>query len=337
MSQDNKSLVAQMEPLNEYFGIAKASEKDSAKALERTLKSASALVKVREFFHSKEVYQQLLQPLAGTQLGFLTDKPNYSQPIISECATEAFLNGLFLTGNEFNIIAGKMYPAQVGKFRLITEVKGLSEFRFEINITKDSSVVECEASWLMGGKKEALKTTIHIKQNSASTVDNNYGKAKSKLFTRVLERIAGICMPEADDLNYGGSPKTVETGKDIPAEEAFSPTESIEHKEAQEEAQELTPLKDAMDKLSGLYYLGFDTGEHNEDIKRANQDGNFKEAFKIIETILIGMSAIEFDFTLAKAVIILKAKKLNEDDAMEEIRAANSTQELDRIQKIFGF
>lgn len=335
MSEDNQLLVAQMEPLNEYFGIAKASEKDSAKALERTLKSASALVKVREFFHSQQVYEKLLWPLAGTQLGFLTDK-QYSQSVISECATEAFLNGLFLTGNEFNIIAGKMYPAQVGKFRLITEVKGLSEFRFEINFTKDSSVVECAASWLMGDKKEDLKTTIHIKQNSASTVDNNYGKAKSKLFTRVLERIAGICMPEADDLSYGGSPKTGEVGKEISVAEAFSTMKSIEHKEAQDAPEELIPLEDATNKLVGLHYLGFNTSDHTEDIKRAKTEGDHESLYGIIDAILDGMPKPEFDFTLAKAVVMTKAKELNQKPAMEEIKAANSEQDLEGIRKRLG-
>ena len=51
--------------------------------------------------------------LAGTPLGFLTDrdgeKTKYPKEVIRDCAIEAILRGARLTGNEFNIIAGKCY------------------------------------------------------------------------------------------------------------------------------------------------------------------------------------------------------------------------------------
>jgi len=58
-----------------------------------------------------------VKELAGTSLGFLTDrKPNEQYPIdvIRECVVEAMIRGVGVVGNQFNIIAGRFYMARNG-------------------------------------------------------------------------------------------------------------------------------------------------------------------------------------------------------------------------------
>lgn len=58
-----------------------------------------------------------VKELAGTSLGFLTDKkPNeqYSTDVIRECVVEAMIRGVGVVGNQFNIIAGRFYMARNG-------------------------------------------------------------------------------------------------------------------------------------------------------------------------------------------------------------------------------
>lgn len=58
-----------------------------------------------------------VKELAGTSLGFLTDKPQdkqYSIDVIRECVVEAMIRGVGVVGNQFNIIAGRFYMARNG-------------------------------------------------------------------------------------------------------------------------------------------------------------------------------------------------------------------------------
>jgi hypothetical protein len=58
-----------------------------------------------------------VKELAGTSLGFLTDKQGdkqYDVATIRECVVEAMIRGVGVVGNQFNIIAGRFYMARNG-------------------------------------------------------------------------------------------------------------------------------------------------------------------------------------------------------------------------------
>lgn len=58
-----------------------------------------------------------VKELAGTSLGFLTDRTpdkQYSIDVIRECVVEAMIRGVGVVGNQFNIIAGRFYMARNG-------------------------------------------------------------------------------------------------------------------------------------------------------------------------------------------------------------------------------
>lgn len=58
-----------------------------------------------------------VKELAGTSLGFMTDKQGdkqYDVATIRECVVEAMIRGVGVVGNQFNIIAGRFYMARNG-------------------------------------------------------------------------------------------------------------------------------------------------------------------------------------------------------------------------------
>lgn len=73
-----------------------------------------------------EVMNKVFMPLMNTKVGFLTDRngrprsggrpalPVYSVPVVRDAIIDAVSIGLLPTGNQFNIIAERMYPTKEG-------------------------------------------------------------------------------------------------------------------------------------------------------------------------------------------------------------------------------
>lgn len=206
---------------------------------------ASGIKAMREIFLQNQDIKSNIEAMANTPLGFMTDrspevirtskKANPPKPYtyneIAECCIEAMLQGYRITGNEFNIISSRFYPAKNGKYRKIIENESISNFFFtttspafttepRVNYGKTDQVsvakVQCFASWVQNGVKVKIgydedKLVFKIKVNAFMGDDGIIGKALSKLFSRVLMRIEGRILPEATDID-----------EDHPAEEAKS-------------------------------------------------------------------------------------------------------------------
>ena len=194
-----------------------------------SLKIAKAIGGLRKIFDGKEI-TELVNSMKDTRVGFLTDranspdKPPYDYPIVKEACIEALINGYRLTGNEFNIIAERMYAAKDGKHRRIIEHPAITDFkftctppvydvetRFEYGKPKQVQFakVKCFASWKNDGNlctmgtqdKEAGKedtAVFKIKVNNRMGDDAIVGKAHSKIFSKVLSRIEGRVTADSD-------------------------------------------------------------------------------------------------------------------------------------------
>lgn len=207
------------------------------------LQIGDGIVAIRNILDRSDI-KNMIQAMQNTALGFLTDRPPaaveaskddrnkktivaYTWVEIRDCIAEALLKGYRCAGNEFNIIAGRFYATQVGKFRHINEWPGISNFTFsnstpnyttEIRKSygKDKEVsfadIEVMATWIKDGKKHTLgriqadpsthtdRQVFRIKAHGGDD-DAVVGKALSKLFTRVLMRISGQIIPESDDIS----------------------------------------------------------------------------------------------------------------------------------------
>ena len=115
---------------------------------------------------------RLLRGLAGTSLGFLTDKHHmeYSDDVLADCATEAVLRGFSLTGNEWNVIKGRPYFTKAGLQRKVREYPGINGTYDEtlalpeILFTKEGkvrgAVITCSATWELKSAKGSLTKTL---------------------------------------------------------------------------------------------------------------------------------------------------------------------------------
>jgi hypothetical protein len=169
--------------------------------------------------------------LMNTPLGFRTDKdPSrpvkkgdkwenpkpYELAVVRDVMIQALLRGLRPTGNEINIIAGNLYVTKEGYERLLREFPGLSKLQIEIGVPVtqgEGALVPCRAAWELDGKSDLLvceKGTdadyrIPIRVNSAMGVDAIQGKAKSKLYRRIYERLTGTALASEEDAGDGGT------------------------------------------------------------------------------------------------------------------------------------
>lgn len=195
----------------------------------KTLTLAQGVNTLREIFRTNKEIKETVQAMQNTPLGFMTDrtpaalrkaeengkpKKPYSYDQISEACVEAMLNGYRITGNEFNVIAGRFYAAKAGKYRKIVEDPRVTDFKFAVappEIAGTTAKVRCFASWKIDGQPFSIghntggngvedRVTFNVKVNSFMGDDAVIGKAQSKLFSRVLQYLTRRIQPEATDV-----------------------------------------------------------------------------------------------------------------------------------------
>lgn len=164
-----------------------------------------------------------------------TPKP-YTQEVVRDVMIQALLRGLRPTNNEINIIAAGLYVTKEGYERLLREFPGLKNLCIEIGVpamlqgsSGDTAFVPARASWDLDGRSDLLvceKGTdadyrIPIRVNAAMGVDAIQGKAKSKLYRRIYERLTGTALASEAEGEDGdvidGTAQRVDAGKsDVP-------------------------------------------------------------------------------------------------------------------------
>lgn len=211
-------------------------------SMQKTLVLAKGIELIREEFRTNAVIKATILALVNTPLGFMTDRTKeaieksrgtkrvlvpYTYEEISECVLEGMLNGYRPIKDEMNILAGKFYGAKPGKWRLIIEYPGLSNFIYRNDPPKfflkdewnkwqnkmekiEYATVQAYASWELDGKPYSIGDTsknekdiliFQVKVNTGMGLDAVQGKAHSKLFSRVLSRLYGTIFPESTDID----------------------------------------------------------------------------------------------------------------------------------------
>lgn len=183
---------------------------------------ANGIKQMRSYLETPEI-KELVTGLQDSQLGFLTDSDKtkgekYPYNVVAECCTYALLHGYRLIGNEFNIISGKCYLAKDGLFRKIIEHVGLSDFTpitstpvFTIEKRTDwygkpkeepMAEVQCWAKWKIDGKPQSIGydgTNLIFKIKAKGATDDNItGKALRRLYVRVLAKLKGQTISDAE-------------------------------------------------------------------------------------------------------------------------------------------
>ena len=143
--------------------------------------------------------------LAGTPLGFKTDKDGkgekYSKEVIRDCAIEGMLRGAQLVGNQINIIAGRCYlTKEFFEHQLARLVQNLRVTEGVPQTYPSGALVPMHATWIYQGKPDRIDcvkgegeqdTRICVKVNAGMGADAILGKAYRKLYKRIYVRVTG--------------------------------------------------------------------------------------------------------------------------------------------------
>ena len=164
-------------------------------------------------------YMKPIMALQGTSLGFKTDQdtvkkqvggkwvaekgPGYPMEIVKECLIEATFLGLEVTGNQFNIIGGNMYPTREGFGALLDKMKGLKKNFTYTNIQQPAgqkvAYVKVRIDWQFDGetpKKQEIE--FPIKSNEYTSYDALIGKAERKAKRWLCNTIKGTDISDGD-------------------------------------------------------------------------------------------------------------------------------------------
>ena len=159
-----------------------------------------------------DIMDAVFMPLMNTKIGFMTDhtgKPNskgqilplYSRDIVRDCIIDAVIIGLLPTGNQFNILAERMYPTKEGYTALLKKLG----VRYIIEIGQDKSQspqyaeLACKINYEYNGEKNSFTVNTTVAKNNYSSNDQIRGKAERKAKKALYEYITGSDFGDGDE------------------------------------------------------------------------------------------------------------------------------------------
>lgn len=172
-----------------------------------------------------KVLEFVVMPMMNTPLGFLTDKDptrssrctaTYEPKVVRECVIDAFMLGVSPVGNEFNIIAGKVYITKAGFARKIKNIPGVKDLKIDLDPPEKRGggvVVKATAKWTLDDVEDELTRTFPIKTDQYSSADQTLGKAERKILAAVWANITQNewRIPDGDVSDLQGLPIKPET------------------------------------------------------------------------------------------------------------------------------
>lgn len=160
-----------------------------------------------------EVMTKVFMPLMNTKVGFLTDRngrprsngraalPVYDIPVVRDAIIDGVSIGLLPTGNQFNIIAERMYPTKEGYTALLRKlgVKYFIDVSFDKGQTPGFAEIPCKINYEHNGEKNGFSVIATVKKDDYSSPDQLRGKAERRAKKALYEYITGCDFGEADE------------------------------------------------------------------------------------------------------------------------------------------
>lgn len=161
---------------------------------------------------TQEVMKTVFMPLMNTKIGFLTDrngrpnsrgevKPLYSVEVVRDAVIDAVAIGLLPTGNQFNIIAERMYPTKEGYTALLRKlgVKYFIDVSYDKSQTQGFAEIPCKITYQYNGEKNGFSIVATVKKDNYSSPDQLRGKAERRAKKALYEYITGCDFGDADE------------------------------------------------------------------------------------------------------------------------------------------
>lgn len=206
--------------LDAVFSVYMGALTEQASEGARAVHTAMAVVQVGDVLRSPEILK-VLRALAGSTVGFLCDREDYSDKILVDAATEAILRGLPLVSNRFNIIAERFYCTKAG-FELL--VGQLAKYAMGVQVSRIDARLRSAGGHVavaVDGTYQAhntdqpakLKATysVRVTKNNKVAEENAEGKGRRKWLRDVYAILTGVELP-------GGEIVTDESELPVPSE-----------------------------------------------------------------------------------------------------------------------
>lgn len=159
-----------------------------------------------------EVMDTVFMPLMNTKIGFLTDHTGkargnraplapYPREVVRDAIIDAVTIGLLPTGNQFNIIAERMYPTKEGYTALLRRlgIKYFIDVSYDKSQTKGFAEIPCKISYEYNGEKNSFSIVATVKKDDYSSPDQLRGKAERRAKKALYEYITGCDFGDADE------------------------------------------------------------------------------------------------------------------------------------------
>jgi|SRR5574344_263051 hypothetical protein len=182
---------------------------------------AAIIINKLERVLSEDVMKAVFMPLMNKKIGFLTDhdparrrkdgtySTPYSVDIVRTSIIDAASIGLMPTGNQFNIIAERMYPTKEGYTALLKRLSQTMKLKYVFQFDNEKPVVNNTNNpyvsiptviyyELNGEKQKPFMYTASVKQDSFSSDDQRRGKAERKAKKAFYEFLTGNDFGDAD-------------------------------------------------------------------------------------------------------------------------------------------
>lgn len=221
--------------------------------------TAVSIVKLLREALTDQVMNEVFMPLMNTKIGFLTDRdPNkpdkktgiaptpYPVPVVRDCLIDALVMGLMPTGNQFNILAGKMYPTKEGYSALLSKLG--AKYLCEVGLDESepgakAARINVIMNYSYNGEKNKLAMVATVKKDGFSTMDLLRGKAERRGKKCLYEYLTGCDMGEDGETQVIDTTYTVvdeQEARHADAKNQASTQEPIGHRQQQPPAQQPT-------------------------------------------------------------------------------------------------
>lgn len=192
----------------------------SINLFENTTAAFGAAIAIKELrgILTTELMNEVFMPLMNTRVGFMTDKPTrdkpnvlYSLEEVRNCLIDGICIGLLPTGNQINIIAGRMYPTKEGYTALLKKIG----VKYVINIGQDASQsptiaeLKVRIDYEYKGEKNAFPYTAQLKKTDYTGIDQLKGKAERRAKKALFEYLTGCDLGEGDATDTQDAKATV--------------------------------------------------------------------------------------------------------------------------------
>ena len=163
----------------------------SMSLIESAGKAFEIAVSINQLQHilTDDIMREYFMPLMNKRIGFMTDLPSkknpssYSVAEVRTCIIDALMKGLNPTGNQFNIIAGNMYPTKEGYHYLLQNIEGLKYSTTCGDPEKSTEglvKIPVEVIYSYAGENKKASWSFLVKKGSYDSYDQSKGKAERK-------------------------------------------------------------------------------------------------------------------------------------------------------------